>query len=182
MLRVGMPGQNKFSKFGVLERVAFNTKDFDVCRVCSECRSRTVRFNMMPLQSVFAPAISAAPTFRNNSCDCFSTGIRSTASTTLPFWVVFFLHTTSSRSSHTSNTAILPSTTASFANLELISAFFTGTVKHCFLLFGFSFVRALSRACNCLTSYVRIGAAKQRTANGTNKFSAPALFNLSFGV
>jgi len=179
MLRVGVPGQNKLSQLGVFERVALDTKNLNICRVCTKCRGRAVRFNMVPLQSIFVSACFTVPTLCNNICNSFSTSVRSVANAALPFWVPFFSHTTSSRSSQTRDTTIFPSATAPLTNLKLLATFFTGTLQQCLVFFSTHLVRTLFGASMRSATNVRIWSSKCFLTGSAYQRGVPAPLNYS---
>ena len=179
MLRVGMPSQNKLSKFRVLKRVAFDAKNLNVCWVCTKCRGRAVRFGMMTLKIFKGATFFAASTFRHNLRNCFSAGVRSVTNATLPFWVAFFSHATSSCGGHTRDTAIFPSTAAPFANLKLLAAFFASTLQQSFWLSRAQFLRTLFRTSMRQAPNVRIWPRKDFFTSSAYQRGVPTPLNHS---
>jgi len=141
-----------------------------------------MRFNMVALKIFCCATFFTFTSFFNNFCNNTARFIASFRGSTVPFWMVWASHFSSSGGCHTRYRAVVSSSTVSFSCLKRFTAFFASMVNQSFRLAWFNFVRTFFGASICFATIMRFKDLKFFCASGTGKNNLASPINFSIGV
>ena len=159
-----------------------SAQHLDVVRVGSLYWVLRMRFNMMPLKIICCTTFFTFTTFFDNICNDAARFISSFRGSTVPFWMVWASHFSSSGGCHTRYRTVVSSTASSFSCLKRFATFFANTVNQSSRFNCFNFVRTFFRASICFSTIMSFKDLKFFCASGTDKSNLSSPFKFSIGV
>lgn len=150
--------------------------------VSSSGKMTCMGFNMVSLKTLNISALFAFFAFVNNLSNCFSRRIASSASATIPQWVIFSSHVLTTYFGHTWNRTIFPGASTTLSYLKWLAASFAYAINKMALFTRFYKFSTFFRTGVCCATIMATKYLKVFFTSRANQLNFAPAINFSWRI